>query len=43
MEIFQEKYTFTNFARTHLDRSVVGVFDELVKKWGLFNWEDGLL
>lgn len=43
MAIFEEKFIFTNSARSHLDPSVASVFDDLVKKWDLFVWEDALL
>lgn len=43
MDIFKEKYTFTKQAQARLDPSARVAFDDLVKEWALFTWEDALV
>lgn len=43
MDIFREKSTFTQQANKRLDSSARAVFDDLVKEWSLFEWEDALV
>ncbi len=43
MEIFQEQYIFTGCARKCLSPDLEETFSRLVKEWGLYHWEDGLL
>ena len=43
MDISRKKFTFTQQAKGRLDLSVRPIFDDLVKEWTLFEWEDALV
>ncbi len=43
MGIYRKKFTFTQQAKERLDASAQSIFDDLVKEWALFDWEDALV